>query len=492
MTPIKACCPSALSLQLLVLLMLLPIPVAPAAESTSKMSSLPKVRVAADGRTFETEDGQPFVPMGVNYFRPHTGWAPQLWKQFDAEATRRDFVRMKQLGVNCVRVFLTYGSFFTEPDTLDPEGLAKFDQFLEMAEEAGIYVHPTGPDHWEGVPPWAATDRIADPQVLTALERFWSLFASRYQDRTVLFAYDLLNEPSVAWDTPPMRSGWNEWLAKTYGSAEKTADAWGVNVQQIHWGDEPPPPKDNALGAQYLLDYQLFREQVADTWTQRQVAAIKQADPAALVTVGLIQWSVPALLPGSVSHYAAFRPQRQAPLVDFMEIHFYPFANGFYEYKDAVEELRNLAYLESVVGDVAQTGKPVIVAEFGWYGGGPLTIGNGHPHASEEAQARWCRRAIEVTQGLATGWLNWGFYDTPEARDVSQRTGLLTADGTEKAWAHEFQALSNDLVGRHLSAVDLGPRPALDWPKCVTSTKAAEEFRDQYFEAFRQSQPPQK
>ena len=33
-------------------------------------------------------------------------------------------------------------------DALAPEGLAKFDQMLALAEEAGLYVHPTGPDHW--------------------------------------------------------------------------------------------------------------------------------------------------------------------------------------------------------------------------------------------------------------------------------------------------------------------------------------------------------
>lgn len=471
-------------------LSLLPPSIASAADTASHSPSLPRIRVAADGRTFETEDGRPFVALGVNYFRPHTGWAPQLWKQFDAEATRQDFQRMKELGVNCVRVFLTYGSFFTEPDTLNPEGLAKFDQFLEMAEEAGIYVHPTGPDHWEGLPSWARTDRIADERVLSALERFWALFAARYRGRNVLFAYDLLNEPSVGWDTPPMRPKWNAWLAETYGSADETAKAWGVSVQEIQWGEEGPPPQDDALGSQRLLDYQRFREQLADTWTQRQTAAIKQADPKALVTVGMIQWSVPALLPG-VRHYSAFRPQRQAPLIDFMEVHFYPLANGFYEYKDLEDELRNLAYLESVVGEVAKTLKPVIVAEFGWYGGGPLTIGNGHPDASDEKQARWCRRAVEVTQGLATGWLNWGFYDTPEARDVSERTGMLTADGQMKAWGREFQELSRKLTGQHLPAAELGARPSLNWEECITSGKAAAEFRDRYYQAFRREQKPE-
>src|SRR5512147_2049450 len=86
---------------------------------------LPKVKIAKDGRSFETEAGKPFVPFGVNYYRPGTGWAPQVWKQFDAEATRKDFERLKGLGGNCVRVFLTYHSFYSDPGVLNKEGLEK-------------------------------------------------------------------------------------------------------------------------------------------------------------------------------------------------------------------------------------------------------------------------------------------------------------------------------------------------------------------------------
>jgi len=51
----------------------------------------------------------------------------------------------------------------------------------------------------------------------------------------------------------------------------------------------------------------------------------------------------------------------------------------------------------------------VVLAEFGWYGGGKPTLGGGTwPAATEVDQARWCRRAVETTRSLATGWLNWG------------------------------------------------------------------------------------
>ncbi|MCX7424588.1 MAG: cellulase family glycosylhydrolase [Planctomycetia bacterium] len=448
------------------------------------MPRLPKIRVAPDGRTFVTEDGKPFVPLGVNYYRPGTGWAPQLWKKFDAEATRRDFARMKALGVNCVRVFLSYGSFFMEPDTLSPEGLAKFDQFLAMAEAAGVYVHPTGPDHWEGTPAWVSKDRIADPDALAAVETFWRMFADRYRGRSVIFAYDLLNEPAAGWDSPAMSAKWNAWLQSRYGSAEKTAEAWGASLDSVQWGKLPVPAAKDSPNDRRLLDYQHFREAVADEWTGLQVKAIKAADPQALVTVGLIQWSVPALLPG-VQHYSAFHPRRQAKLLDFLEVHFYPLESGFYDYANDEAERRNLAYLESVVREVAAAEKPVVLAEFGWYGGGKLTIDDGrHPAATSQQQARWCRQAVETTRGLATGWLNWGFYDHPEARDVSQLTGLLSVDGKPKPWADEFERLGGSLAGQVQAPLPLGPRPELNWDRCVTSLQAGREFREEYYKAF--------
>ena len=450
-----------------------------------KTKSLPKIRIAKDGRSFETERGEPFVPFGVNYFRPGTGWAPQVWKQFDAEATRKDFARMKELGVNCVRVFLSYGSFQMETNRLLPEGLAKCDQFLEIAEQTGIYVHPTGPDHWEGFPAWASTDRHADEAALRAVEEFWKQFAARYRGRTAIFGYDLLNEPAVMWDTPPMREKWNRWLEKKYRDVDKLTQAWGTTNQNVTFGAISTPPREDCGGCARLLDFQHFREDIADDWTRRQAAAIKASDPQALVTVGLVQNSVPSPA-GQVWQYSAFRPQRTVRFVDFMEIHFYPLARGVYQYAPEDEGL-NLAYLESVVQEVARCGKPVVIAEFGWYGGGQPTFGK-YAAATEEQQAQWCEKLVSSTAGLARGWLNWGLYDYPGARDVTELTGLLTADGKTKAWGRTFEQLARRYHGAKLTSPKPGPRPDLDWDLCITSSVEGMKFRDRYFEAWKTSQ----
>jgi hypothetical protein len=442
---------------------------------------LPKVQVVAGGRTFRLSDGKGFSPFGVTYYRPGTGWAPQVWKQFDPEATAKDFARMKQVGVNCVRVFLSYGSFYSEPGKLDPQGLAKFDKFLEIAESTGIYVHPTGPDHWEGPPTWQPV-AIEDEQTLRALESFWKLFAARYRGRNVIFAYDLKNEPEVGWDSGALRQKWNKWLQRKYGALDALLGTW-LTTNKLEWGAVSVPSDKDALKSRAVLDYQSFREEIADTWTRRQVEAIKSVDPNSLVTVGLIQWSIPSLLPGSIRYYSGFRPERQAKFLDFLEIHFYPFANGAYEYRNDADETANLAYLEGVVREVARPGKPVVLAEFGWYGGGKPTFDKGaHPPATQEQQAKYCRRVVEVSSQYITGWLNWGFYDQPEANDCSQLTGLMTSGGELKAWGNSFAALS-----AHPPTTDQRQtqvRLVLDWDACLTSTTSAKEFRQQYLASF--------
>ena len=98
-------------------------------------------------------------------------------------------------------------------------------------------------------------------------------------------------------------------------------------------------PRGTSPADQRLRDYQRFRESIAGEWTRRQAAAIRAADPEALVTVGLIQWSVPLNLAGPW-HYAAFRPRQIAPWLDFLEVHFYPLDGGVYHYENAEAERR--------------------------------------------------------------------------------------------------------------------------------------------------------
>src|SRR5262249_35864612 len=154
--------------------------------------------------------------------------------------------------------------------------------------------------------------------------------------------------------------------------------------------------------------------------------------------------------------------------------------------KSVEDEQANLSYLETILREVALTGKPVVLAEFGWYGGKekPKFDRGAHPQASEAQQAEYCRHVIETTAGFVTGWRNLGLYDHPQATDCSELTGLLTVDGQVKEWGKTFQQLSKRYAGKRLKEPRISSRPDMDWDACLTSAAAAKEFREKYFKAF--------
>jgi len=413
-----------------------------AAESNAnERPTMELIAVAADGRGFaECDSGHPYIPFGTNYYDPNTGWAPKLWWQFDANEVAEHFRVMSEIGVNCARVFLTAGSFQPSAETVEEQALAKLDKLVEIARENRIRLILTGPDHWEGQPAYWKPDRFAGEDALVALERFWDVVGRRYRGEPAIFAWDLLNEPHLPWFAESWRSRWNGWLLKTYDNREGLEAAWGDELTEAdRWGDVAVPEDRAENGNPRLRDWQLFRESLADQWVRRQVEAISRADPTHLVTVGYIQWSYPLVRSGGPGRYAAFNPHRQARWLDFVTIHFYPTLGSPFRSKESWE--KNISYLRAALA-YCHTGKPVILGEFGWYGGGAPQH---HPYLSEEQQARWIGAEIEATRSLADGWLSWPFADSPESRDISLYAGMVRADMNLKAWGRAFKAMAANL-----------------------------------------------
>lgn len=412
-------------------------------------SSIDLVTVSGSGFV-EKESGRAYIPFGTNYFDPHTGWAPKLWRQFDEQRVRRHFELMRDLGVNCARMFLTAGSFQPTAEKVEEDALKKLDIVVAIASETGIRLMLTGPDHWEGSPEYWRGDRYAGEQALRALERFWGVLGSRYRGEGTIFAWDLLNEPHMPWFAEQWRGRWNDWLEDKYGTRQALKDEWGSEIgESDKWGDIAVPEDKAAPGNLRLLDWQLFREHLADEWVRRQVEAIRKADPTHLVSVGYIQWSYPLVRPGTPSRYAAFNPHRQAKWCDFMMIHFYPTLGSPLASDENWSE--NLNYLKAVLA-YCRLGKPVVVGEYGWYGGGAP---QNHPFLSEQQQADWLSAELEASRGLADGWLSWPFADTPSSTDISLYAGVVKEDLTLKVWGRKFRQYGGTLTELE------GPKPAV-------------------------------
>jgi len=429
------------------------------------------IAVSPDGQGFvERPSGRVFTPFGVNYYDPNTGWAPKIWRQFDPNRVTRHFQVMQDLGVNCARVFLTAATFQPDVNTIDEQALRKLDTLVRIARQSGIRLILTGPDHWEGSPAYWKPDRFAGAAALQALDHFWRTLGRRYRGESAIFAWDLLNEPHVPWFIETWRPEWNQWLQAKYGNWEKLKAAWAEEIQENDaWANVAVPENKASPGNPRLLDWQRFRESLADEWVRRQVEAIRAADPTHLVTVGYIQWSYPLVRTGNPSLYAAFNPQRQAPWLDFMSIHFYPLLGRPFDSQDAWD--RNLAYLQSVLAfchvgkgspmwdsrprlsisedDPRERGshpveapKPVVLGEYGWYGGGaPRNL----PSLTEEEQDRWIVAEIEATRRVCDGWFSWPFADTPASTDMSKFGGVVRPDLSPKPWAKSFARYAANL-----------------------------------------------
>jgi endo-1,4-beta-mannosidase len=452
-----------------------------AAGGATNRSSLELVEVSPDGRGFaECDSRRPYIPFGTNYYDPHTGWAPKVWRQFDAVKVREHFRVMSELGVNCARVFLAADTFQPTAEKIEESALAKLDMLVEIAREKGIRLILTGPDHWEGQPAYWKPDRFAGRAALEALERFWDVVARRYRGEPAIFAWDLLNEPHLPWSLEQWRPLWNAWLRNTYGNRESWKAAWSdEQVKSDEWGDVAVPENRPNPGNPRLNDWQLFREHLGDEWVRRQVEAIRRADPTHLVTVGYIQWSYPLVRSGNPNRYAAFNPRRQARWLDFVTIHFYPTMGS--PFQSDINWQKNISYLQGVLA-YCHTGKPVVLAEFGWYGGGAPQH---HPYLSEKQQARWIVGEIESSRSLADGWLSWPFADTPESRDISLFAGLVKADLTLKDWGREFKALAANLPELKKTTPKL---PSSDFTRALTADeKELNELHQTYVKAISQA-----
>ncbi|MBN1505376.1 MAG: beta-galactosidase [Sedimentisphaerales bacterium] len=427
--------------------------------SSGKMSL---IAVAPSGEGFvEGKFKEPFVPFGTNYYDPNTGWAPKVWKEFDRERVTSHFKIMEGLGVNCARVFLAAATFQPDVNTISPDALSKLDTLVKIARAAHIRLILTGPDHWEGSPAYWKPDRFAGDTALRALDHFWQVVGKRYRGESAILAWDLLNEPAMPWFVEGWQARWNMWLQTKYTDREGLKTAWGEELgSDEQLGAIGVPENVAKEGNPRLLDWQLFREHLADEWVRRQVEVLREADPTHLITVGYIQWSYPVVRPGEPSVYSAFNPHRQKQWFDFICVHFYPLMGQPFDSGEAWQ--KNLAYLQTVLA-YCQTGLPVVLGEYGWYGGGSP---QGRTLLDEDQQARWITAEIEASRRLARGWLSWPFADTPDSTDMSMYGGMVKQNMVPKRWGLRFQRFASALA---VLPQPTPPLPAFDTTASLTA-----------------------
>lgn len=387
---------------------------------------------------YENKD---FRLFGATYFYPNTGWAPKFWENFDTKRTETDFHNLKSFGFNAVRVILTYNNFFDEECRIRKKSLDKLGQLLDVANSEGIVVQVVGPEHWGGLPPWVTKEIVGDRKSVDALKCLWRELSLRFGSHPALFAFELKNEPFVAWNDPVLSKRWRDWLVMTYGSPDKIYQVF----RETSDGKEgwARVPKTDGSESRRLQEYQLFRENIATEWVFEQVTSIKLSSPNSLITLGFHQGSVPIGL-SRAERYSGFNIQLLSRYLDFLDIHVYPLADGIFYYKSEGSFQINLRLVQEILFEVSSLGKPLTLGEFGWFGGGDITLRGQKFSATQQDQSRWGSAVFASSASIASGWFNWPMYDDPSASDVSQLSGLMTKNGTIKIWG---KSLSNFAKG---------------------------------------------
>jgi hypothetical protein len=409
------------------------------------------ISLTPDARGFvDAVSGQAFVPFGTNYYDPNTGWPPHVWSQFNPDRVKAHFKLMQKLGVNCARVFLTAAAFQPDTNSVNDQALKKLDKLISIARSCGIRLIVTAPTDWEGEPAYWKPDQFTSEAALRASQNLWTALGRRYQGEPVIFAWDIAGEPQMPWHVDSWDPSWNAWLRAKYVNHDGLKTAWGKELSDTEQLGTVAPAKDvAAAGNPRLYDWQLFREQLADDWVKKQVQTLRGADPTHLITIGYVQWSYPILRPGEPHLYPAFNPRRQAQWLDFVSVHYYPIMSPF---SSPANWTQYTVYLQTVLA-YCHAGKPVVLEEYGWYGGG---VPPEHPSLSEKQQVQWITQEIEASRRLAQGWLSWPFADTPEATDMAVFGGLVDNKMNAKEWALQFN--------RYVAGVSTLPQPTPDLP----------------------------
>lgn len=352
-------------LALLLATLLLPM-ISPTANASSPMRSNTPYRV--NGAQFVDGSGNPVFLIGANY-EGHNDRAWLMWdnSRFDPNLINQDFEIASKGGINTLRVFIQSQL----RDSLNYGDWGKLDTVVNLAQRHGLALLITFQDY-------------SQPDLLTEADLDRRI-AARYAGNPAIFGYDLRNELSfgeIAAGRYPVNMGvplLSDELIRGYGEryplgyvSSMRTSAYGKLSIPAYMDDRTAYYFWNALKiweefrnaaiswqvahtSKTLMDFmdapesgnwQGFYNLVSrtlDVWMQIRIGAIRNADSAALVTLG---WNEPLL---------ARMPANNQ--LNFISYHNFP-SEGY----DGV--ISTLSFLESLRTQFKD--RPVVLEEFGY------------------------------------------------------------------------------------------------------------------------------
>ena len=421
-----------------------------------------RICVAPDGWNFELEGtGESVTPLGGNILDERHPGQGTLFQRFDAADCDRRLGLMAELGLNCLRQAIGVNEVFDLACGLKPAGLKNWDTFIGLAEKHGIWLMPVG--GYLGGNDWFDVERLADSGAqLDADCAFWEAFAGHYRGHPAIWAWDLRNE--LLYETRPhavapgaaderriearLKDGWAAWLEERYGSVEAMNRTHGSARRSF--ADVPGSVRfEETPFDRRAVDFRRYLEARGREWCRRQCEVIRAVAPGHMVVQGNNGWLAPDM---DLWLANGFPNRALHDLFDFVTFHPYPawqaVPGGRGDPLDGGEPMR--FWLSACIGmaRLDHYGKPVVVQEFGWYGGGASRFLGELPWRSEREHAEYTRALTDALLPHANGFLNWPTFDMPTANDISNHGGIFASDGRRKELAAVYADLARRFDGR--------------------------------------------
>lgn len=279
------------------------------ATSATNEFRLPWIQVSTNERAFvEAGSGKKFTPWGFNYDRDHKMRLLEDYWDAEWQTVVEDFLEMKTLGANVVRIHLQFAKFMDTPEKPNTNSLRQLTRLTKLADETGLYLDLTGLGCYRksDTPRWY--DDLTETNRWRAQAKFWEAIAETCKESPAVFCYDLMNEPFV----PGKARDPGDWLAGKLGEFHY--------VQALTLDRKGRAPS-----------------QVVEQWTAHLVAAIRKRDQRHTITIGMLPISGADFVKSAGKH------------LDFIAVHEYPEAGKI------DESLKRLK--------VFDIGKPVVIEE---------------------------------------------------------------------------------------------------------------------------------
>lgn len=209
------------------------------------------------------------------------------------------------MGANVVRFHLQFDDFIKAPDKINPHALKAFKQLLDIAEEVGVYLNITGLSSYQPEKRSKWYDDLDEKERWVVQAYFWKAIAKAGAERSVIFCYNVMNEPIIPSDKKEKRA----WYSGRLGGYD-----FGQRLTLTPEGRT--------------------EEEIAVQWMDKMISAIRTEDDKTLITTGFLPWM-------SKEFVTAV-----APKLDFLSTHIYPRTG---KVEESIKRLENFKVAKPVV-----------------------------------------------------------------------------------------------------------------------------------------------